>query len=159
MNNSKNELLQFVGGIAMLAVGLFIFSNKVIVHSGIFGGGLYIGGYNFRTGLVMVPFIIGIIWMFASGASFPSKVFTGLSVLFIVAVVIMNTNISLISMTLYEWVIILVLIFGGLGLTAKVLLANNRSGDEDGRRSRRRSNEGADSDIDKALDDIRKKYR
>ena len=28
MKNSKNELLQFVGGAAMLAVGLFIFSQK-----------------------------------------------------------------------------------------------------------------------------------
>ena len=39
MKNSKNELLQFVGGAAMLAVGLFIFSQKVIVRSSWFGFG------------------------------------------------------------------------------------------------------------------------
>ena len=45
MKETKNELLQFVGGIVMLAVGLFIFSQKVIVHSSWFGyGGFSVAG-------------------------------------------------------------------------------------------------------------------
>lgn len=158
MNNQKNELLQFVGGLAMLAVGLFIFSNKVIVHSGLFGGSLYIGGYNIKTGLVMVPFIIGIVWMFATGASFASKVYTGLTVLFIIAVIVLNTNISLMTMSLFDWVVILVLIFGGAGLTAKVLLASNKTNsDESGRRKKKNSNgEDEQLSIDEQLNEMRK---
>ena len=34
MKNKGNELLQFAGGFAMLIVGLFILSQKVVVSSG-----------------------------------------------------------------------------------------------------------------------------
>ena len=34
MKEAKNELMQFVAGIIMLVVGLYIFSQKVIVFSG-----------------------------------------------------------------------------------------------------------------------------
>lgn len=37
MKNRGNELFQFVGGLAMLVVGLFILSQKVIVSSGFLG--------------------------------------------------------------------------------------------------------------------------
>lgn len=158
MNNPKNELMQFVGGLVMLAAGLFIFSNKVIVHSGLFGGSLYLGSYNVKTGLVMVPFIIGIVWMFASGASFASKVYTALTVLFIIAVVVLNTSISLMSMSLFDWVVILVLIFGGAGLTAKVLFAGNRNNDgESGRKKKNAFNEENEQlSIDEQINKMKK---
>ena len=73
---------------------------------------------------IMIPFIIGIIWMFASGASFASKLFTALSVILIVASIILNTNIYMVSISMYEWVIMLVLIFGGAGFVAKVLFSD-----------------------------------
>ena len=53
--------------------------------------------------------------MFAT-SSFASKVFTAISVILILAAVILNTDIRLVTMSLYEWVLILVLIFGGAGL-------------------------------------------
>lgn len=126
MKNPKNELLQFVAGAVMLAVGLFILSQKVVVSSGWFGygGSVMFGGIRVNSGLIMVPFIIGIVWMFATGASFPSKLFTVLSVILIVASIIMNTSIYMVSVSLYEWVIMLVLIFGGAGFVAKVLFSD-----------------------------------
>lgn len=128
MKKAKNELLQFVGGLAMLAVGLFILSQKVMVTSTFFSGiGMLFGGFHVNNGIVIIPFIIGIVWMFASDGSFVSKIFTGLSVLFIIAVIILNTNLSLVRITLFDWVLILVLIFGGAGLVAKILLADPKS--------------------------------
>ncbi len=126
MRNEKNGLLQFLGGLAMLVAGLFILSQKVMVTSGFFGGGLVFGGFHVNNGLVMVPLIIGIIWMFASGGKIASKIFTVGAVLLILAAIIMNTNLYLARTTLYEWVLILVLIFGGAGLLAKVLFADRR---------------------------------
>lgn len=132
MKNAKNELLEFLGGLAMLVVGLYILSQKVMVYSSLFGFGWMLGGFSVSSGMIMIPFIIGIVWMFASGGSFVSKVFTGLGVLIIVVSLIMSTNISLIHMRLYEWVIILILIFGGTGLLAKILLANPKQFADEG---------------------------
>ena len=123
MKEAKNELMQFIAGIVMLAVGLYIFSQKVIVFSGY--GFFFIGGGRFSSGLIIVPLIIGIVWMFITGANFASKVFTSLSVLLIIVSVIMSTHIHLSAMTLYEWILLLVLIFGGAGLVGKVLFAGN----------------------------------
>ena len=89
MKEAKNELMQFVAGIIMLVVGLYIFSQKVIVFSGFFS----FGGGRFSSGLIVVPLIIGIVWMFVSGANFASKVFTVLAAIIIIASVVMTTNI------------------------------------------------------------------
>ena len=126
MRNAKNELLQFLGGLIMLVVGLFIFSQKVMVSSSFFGGGIWFGHFRMTNGMIMIPFIIGIVWMFASGGSFLSKVFTGLSVLLILVAIILTTNLSIVRLSLYEWILILVLIFGGAGLVAKTLLATSK---------------------------------
>lgn len=123
MKNRGNELFQFVGGLAMLVVGLFILSQKVMVSSGFFGAGIWLGKIHMNNGLIIIPFIIGIVWMFVSGGSFWSKVFTVISVLLIIAAIILSTRIYLIHLTLYEWILILVLIFGGAGLVARVLFA------------------------------------
>lgn len=127
MKKARNELLQFLAGLAMLVAGLFIFSQKVMVYSGFFGYGIRLGGFYMSNGLIMVPFIIGVVWMFASEGSFPSKVFTAVGVLIVIVAVIMTTNISLVHITLFEWIVILVLIFGGAGLLARIFFAGRRS--------------------------------
>lgn len=129
MKSAKNELLQFLAGFVMLTTGLFIFSQKVIVFSS-FMSGFSMGSMRMTSGMVVVPLIAGIVWMFVTGASFPSKIMTGVGVLLIVVSVIVSTNIYLSSMTLYDWILILVLIFGGAGLLAKVLLVGDYSDDE-----------------------------
>ena len=125
MKEAKNELLQFVAGVIMLVVGLYILSQKVMVSSTY--GFFSLWGGTFSSGLIMIPFIIGVVWMFVTGGSFASKVFTALSVLLIIVSIIVSTRIWLVRITMYEWVLILVLIFGGAGLVAKVLFANNKS--------------------------------
>lgn len=128
MKREKNELLQFLAGLLMLGAGLFIFMQKVTVSSGLFGFGFSLGGLHVSNGLIIVPFIIGIVWMFASDGSFAAKIVTAAGVLIIILAVIMTTNIYLQRITLYEWILILVLIFGGAGLLAKILFGGKRSG-------------------------------
>lgn len=124
MKKSGNELLKFLAGLVMLIAGLFILSQKVMVYSGFWGYGFRIGGMQLGNGLIMVPFIAGIVWLFASDGSFGAKVLTGLGALFIVLEIVMTTNIKLMHVTLFEWIVILVLLFGGAGLLARVLFAN-----------------------------------
>jgi hypothetical protein len=124
MKKPKNELMTFVAGLVMLVVGLFIFSQKVIVYSSFFGG-FSLWGARFSSGMVIIPLIIGIVWMFATD-SFISKVFSALAGLLIVVAVIMSTSIHLSAMSLFEWILILVLIFGGLGMIGRVVLADRK---------------------------------
>lgn len=126
MKKAKNELLQLLAGLLMLVAGLFILSQKVMVSSGFFGYGFMIGGIHLGNGLIMVPFIIGILWMFGSGGSLLSKLFTIASVVIIIVAIIMTTNIFMVRISLYEWVLILVLIFGGAGLVARLLLSDRK---------------------------------
>lgn len=122
MNKSdKRNLWMFVIGVVMLAAGLFIFSQRVLVSSSFFTG-WSIGGMHFTSGMIVIPLIAGVIWMFVTEGNLISKIFTGLSVLLIIVAVIMSTHISLTTMTLFEWILTLVLIFGGLALVLKVLL-------------------------------------
>ena len=125
-------------------------SQKVIVFSG-YGGFFSFGGGGFSSGLIIVPLIIGIIWMFTIGANFASKVFTAFSVLLIIVSVIMSTHIHLSSMTLYEWILLLVLIFGGAGLVAKVLFAGSASDDKKKKSSRK----GKGDDIDSSFSSVK----
>ena len=158
MKEAKNELMQFVAGIVMLAVGLYILSQKVIVFSG-YGGFFSFGGGRFSSGLIIVPLIIGIIWMFAT-SSFASKVFTAISVILILAAVILNTDIRLVTMSLYEWVLILVLIFGGAGFVAKVLFASNKN-NGDSKKNNKSVNEFKNDakSIDDELDAMKKNIK
>lgn len=126
MKKAKNELLQLMAGLLMLVAGLFIFSQKVMVSSTFFGYGFMFGGLHLGNGLIMVPFIIGVVWMFGSGGSLLSKLFTIASVVIIIAAIVMTSNISLMRMTLYEWILILVLIFGGAGLLARLLFSDRK---------------------------------
>jgi thiol:disulfide interchange protein len=152
--------MQFVGGAVMLVVGLFILSQKVMVSSGWFGYGFSLGGVHLSSGLIMVPFIIGIVWMFMTNASFPSKVFTVLSVIIIITAIIMNTNIHLVTISMYEWVLILVLIFGGAGLLGKTLFSDAfKENDKNSTASGKNDTSKTVSDIESELEQMKKNMK
>lgn len=129
-SNSSNtsplkELGLFLGGLAMLIAGLFFFSQKVLVYSSFFSTGFAIGGFHLKSGMVIVPFIIGIVWLFAAPKSFAAKLYMGAAALIIIASVIMTTDFHLLTMTLFDWILLLVLIFGGLGMVLRVLFTKH----------------------------------
>lgn len=117
----QNDLLVFFGGLAMLVAGLYWFMSKVTVSSNFFGGTFRLGGMSINTGLIVVPFIASIVWLFVNPDSFLAKICVGLSIILIIASVIMNTNIYLRPTSLYEYLLMLVFIFGGGGMVLKVL--------------------------------------
>lgn len=73
------------------------------------------------TGMTVIPFIIGVVWLFVNPDSFAAKLVAGLGVLIILACIIMSTRFSMIGVSLYEWLLMLVLIFGGGGMVARIL--------------------------------------
>lgn len=127
----RNGLAEFIIGLAMLVVGLYLFTQRVSVSSNFFSSGVYYGSISIPTGAVFIPFIIGIIMVFAKPESFVSKLVAGLGVLFILVSVIMSVRIQLQTISLYEWILYLVSIFGGLGLLARVLFSKPKTGDKE----------------------------
>ena len=155
--NKKNELLFFLAGIVLCSVGLFILFNRVHVGSGFFGGfmgTLSIGRFSFPSGLIVVPFIISIVWMFVSDSIVP-KFLTVLSIILIVVAIIMTTHFWLDTMTMFDWLLILVLIFGGGAMVAKVLFTDHGY---DKKQTQKEFEQGKQiNDLQKELEEVKKK--
>ncbi len=128
----QNDLLTFLAGMAMLVAGLYWFMSKVSVTSSFFGGTMNFGNMEVSSGLIVVPFIATIIWLFIDPDSFFAKIFVGLSVILIIAAIIMNTQLRFKQTNLYEYLLMLVFIFGGGALVLKVL-TNPKYRDDDDR--------------------------
>lgn len=117
----QNDLFTFLAGLAMLVAGLYWLTTRVSVSSSFFGGTMYLGGLHMNSGMVVVPFIVCIIWLFVNPDSFFAKICVGLSVLLIIAAIILNTQLHMHATSLYEWLIMLIFIFGGGAMVLKVL--------------------------------------
>lgn len=130
MKREKNELLEFLFGAVMLVAGLYLFCNKVTVTTGLFSGAIRIGGFNISSGLCIVPLIFGIVLIFYNPEAFIGKLVTVLGVVVIIAAIIASTQIYLPRISLYEWILYMVLIFGGFTMVAKVLFAKPKDKDK-----------------------------
>lgn len=117
----QNDLLTFLGGLAMLVAGLYWLTSRVSVSTSFFGGTLSMGGISINSGLIVVPFIACIVWLFVDPDSFLAKICVGLSVILIIAAIIMNTRLHMHATSLYEYLIMLIFIFGGGAMVLKVL--------------------------------------
>lgn len=134
MKKEKNELLEFLFGAAMLAAGLYLFCNRVTVTSGFLSGIIRIGNMNIGSGLCIIPLIFGIVLIFYNPEAFIGKLVSFLGFVVIIAAIIASTRIYMPAISLYEWILYLVLIFGGFTLVAKVLFAKPKGGDKENNR-------------------------
>lgn len=122
----KNPLFTFFAGVAMLAAGLYWLFNSVVVESFGFGYGLInFGGVSIPSGLVIVPLVVGIFWLVMKPKSFLAKVLTVVGVVIIVASIIASVRLRFVQKTLYEYIIMMVLIVVGAALLARVLFIGN----------------------------------
>ena len=105
----SNDLLQFFIGLIMLGAGLFwLFQKTTVSTSGIFAlGGWMLGSVTIPSGAVILPFFIGVILLF-----FCDRRIYG----WIVTIQIRFTR-----TTMFEFVMMFLLIGGGCGLLLKVL--------------------------------------
>lgn len=117
--NSGNELLQFFLGVILLGLGLYLLFKKTVVHSSWYTW--HIGTFDLSSGLMIMPFIIGVIWYFYNPKSFGPKIVITLGVVIIVATIIMSVRISLSAMTLWDYIIIIGMSAAGAGLLLKTL--------------------------------------
>ena len=112
-----NELTEFILGIVFLAVGLFMLSKRVIVSSGF--SIFTIGNFDLTTGTIVIPLMIGIILYFLKPKSIIPKIIIILSIIFIIVSIIMSVKLHFVPTSLFDYLLIIVLISAGTGLILK----------------------------------------
>jgi hypothetical protein len=106
----------FFGGLAMAVAGGYLLTNQVTVSSGF---STWFGPHTF--GLSLLPLIVGIGALFFDGKSVLGWVLTAAGVLIIALGVLVNLRVYFEPTSLFNTVIMIVLLAGGLGLIARSL--------------------------------------
>jgi len=106
----------FFAGLAMAVSGGYLLTNQVTVSSGF---ATWFGPHTF--GLSLLPLIVGIGALFFDGKSVLGWVLTTAGVLFIALGVLVNLRVYFEPTSLFNTVIMIVLLAGGLGLVARSL--------------------------------------
>lgn len=113
----------FLGGLAMVVAGGYLLLTQVSVTS----GGWYFYGYN-AFGLSLVPLLVGIAMLFYNGRSVFGWLLTGVGALIIVVGIIANLQIYFRTTSLFNTLLMLGLLAGGIGLVARSLRSVPRDG-------------------------------
>ena len=107
---------EFFIGLLMAAVGGYILLNQVQVTTSFWNFGRF-GGF----GLSLLPLLTGIAFLFYNGRSAVGWLLTGLGAAIIFASILMNMDIYFRPTSLFNTLMMLGLLFGGIGLIARSL--------------------------------------
>jgi hypothetical protein len=107
---------EFLIGLAMAVAGAYMLTERVVVT----GGFWTLWGYN-SFGLSLLPLVVGVGLLFYDGRSIAGWLLTFAGVVIIFVGVLMNLQIYFQPTSLFNTVVMLVLLAGGLGLVARSL--------------------------------------
>jgi len=107
---------QFFLGLIMAAVGGYLLLDQVQVTTSFWSFGRY-GGF----GLTLLPLLVGVGFLFYDGKSFIGGLLAALGAAIILASILMHMDIYFRPTTLFNTIVMLGLLFGGLGLIARSL--------------------------------------
>ena len=113
---TKGGIGMFFSGAAMVVAGAYLLLTRVSVTSG--GWSFY--GYN-AFGMTLFPLLIGIGVLFYNGRSILGWALTLGGALIIVVGIVANLHIYFQGTSLFDTLVMLVLLSGGLGLVARSL--------------------------------------
>ncbi len=112
-------IIEFVIGLAMTIAGAYLVTNQVTVTSGFW----HLWGFN-TFGLSLVPLIFGIGFVFFNGRSIIGWILVFTGVVIIGAAILMNLQIYFQPTSLFNTIIMLILLFGGIGLIGRAIVAH-----------------------------------
>jgi hypothetical protein len=111
----------FLLGMIMAIVGGYLLMQEVSVHGGYWNFG-FAGGYGRSFGITLIPLLFGVGIMFADGRSFAGRFLTGAGALVILTGIIMNLDIHFQQTSLFNVLLTLVLLVGGIGLIVRAAM-------------------------------------
>src|SRR5258708_22311769 len=116
VGGTPGGLSHFLVGFVMACLGGCFLANQVSVV------GSYWSFYGANTfGITLVPMLLGVGILFWNGRSVAGWIITAAGALFILAGVIANMNIYFRQTTLFNTLVMLIMLVGGLGLIARAL--------------------------------------
>lgn len=116
VGGTPGGLSHFLIGFVMACVGGYLLSNQVMVT------GAYWNFYGTNTfGITLIPMLVGVAMLFFNGRSTAGWLLTAAGAIFILAGVIANIHIYFQPTTLFNTLVMLILLVGGLGLIARSL--------------------------------------
>jgi hypothetical protein len=107
---------QFLSGFALAVVGGWLLMNQVIVT----GGAWSLWGHD-TFGVSLIPFILGVGMLFFDGKSVVGWLLLTAGLLIVISGVIVNMRIYFRPTSLFDTLMMLTLLFGGIGLIARSL--------------------------------------
>ncbi len=107
---------QFLLGFALAVAGGWLLANQVVVS----GGSWMLWGYS-SFGISLIPFVLGVALLFFNGRSVPGWLLLVAGLVIIVAGVLANLRVYFVATSLFNTLLMLVLLFGGIGLIARSL--------------------------------------
>jgi len=110
----------FLLGFAMACVGGFLITHQVSIVGSYWG---FWGGNTF--GITLLPMLFGIGILFWNGRSTVGWILTAAGALFILAGIIANMHIYFQPTSLFNTLVMLILLVGGLALIARSLRPHN----------------------------------
>ena len=116
VGGTPGGLKPFVLGMIMVIIGGYLLLNQVTVHSGFWS---FFSGSNF--GIALLPFLFGIGFLFYNGRSIVGWFLTIAGLLIIFAGIIANLSIYFRPTSLFNTLLMLVLLIGGAALVFRSL--------------------------------------
>jgi len=116
----------FLLGLALAVAGGWLLTNQVTVSSEYFASGFMVPVINYRMnsfGLSLIPFIIGIGFLFFNGKSIIGWLLTISGLVIILAGILISLHIFFRPTSLFNTLLMLVLLFAGVGLILRSLKA------------------------------------
>jgi hypothetical protein len=124
VGGTSGGLGKFLLGFVMTCIGAYLLTNQVTVAGSYWN---FYGGNTF--GITLLPMLFGIGLLFWNGRSIIGWALTFAGALFIFAGVIANLHIYFRPASLFNTIVMLVLVAGGLGLIARSMRDHGATAD------------------------------
>lgn len=123
---SNGGELSFLIGLMMMIAGFYLLLSSISIDSRFgFGMRLYgFGSLGITSGMLMIPFIIGVIFIFYNSKNYLGWLLCVGTVVALIVGVLARSQFRFASMSAFDLMLILILSFGGLGLFIRSLRSN-----------------------------------